>query len=403
MALTEAAIRNVKPSDKQQKLFDGEGLFLLVAPNGGKWWRLKYRFGGKEKLLSLGCYPEVGLKDARERRFEARKQLSNGVDPSQARQDVKAAQHEAVAGQFGQVAEDWLARMALGWTAGHKVTVRARLDNYILPWIKDRPIRELKAPEILSVLRRLEARGTIETSHRALLIIRQVVRFAMASGLADADPTVGIQGALIPSKATHLAAITEPVAFGGLLRAIDGYMGLLVTRAALQLAPLVFVRPGELRHACWSEVNLEKAEWSIPAEKMKMRMPHLVPLSTQAVAILKDLKPLTGGGQFVFPSPRTGERPMSENALTAALRSMGYSGGQMTAHGFRAAARTMLDEVLRFPPHLIEHQLAHAVRDPNGRAYNRTTFLDERRAMMQKWADYLDKLRRDRCLTETPR
>jgi integrase len=393
MALTAVDIRNAKPADRPVKLFDENGLFLLIAPSGGKWWRFKYRFAGKEKLLSLGTYPLIGLKDAREKRDEARRLLAEAIDPGANRKARKQASADAAANSFEVIAREWFAKFEPGWAVGHSDKIIRRLERDIFPRVGDRPIAEIKAPELLACLRRIEERGALETSHRALQNCSQVFRYAVATGRTERDITVDLRGALPPVKPTHHAAITDPKAIAALLRAIDGYRGSLVTRCAIRLAPLVFLRPGELRHAQWSEIDLEQSEWTIPAERMKMREPHLVPLSSQAVAILRDVKTLTGHGRYVFPSARTGERPMSDNAILAALRRMGYTKDEMSGHGFRAMARTILDEVLGVRPDFIEHQLAHAVRDPNGRAYNRTAHLVERRKMMQQWADYLDKLK----------
>ena len=392
MSLTDTKARNAKPKSKQFKIFDTEGLFLLVSPAGGKWWRFKYRFGGKEKLISLGTYPEVSLAQARGKRDEARKQIADGIDPSQAR---KALKESTVLNEntFEVVAREWHSNFNQTWTKGHAKTIKGRLELNVFPWIGDRPIIEIKAPDLLMVLRRIESRGAIETAHRVRAICGQVFRYAVATGRAERDPAADLKGALPPVKPKHHAALIEPDKVGGLLRAIDGYQGSFVTKCALQLAPLLFVRPGELRHAEWTEIDLEAAEWNIPAEKMKTRQPHLVPLARQAVEILHEIHPLTGSGRYVFPSPRTSQRPMSNNGVLSALRRMGFEKDEMTGHGFRAMARTMLDEVLQVRPDFIEHQLAHAVRDPLGRSYNRTTHLPERRKMMQTWADYLDGLK----------
>jgi integrase len=393
MPLTDTAVKNAKPGAKPLKLADEKGMFLLVTPTGGKWWRLKYRFGGKEKLLSFGTYPEVSLKDARKRRDDARKLLADGVDPGENRKAVKAAKAERAGNSFEVVAREWYAKNAPNWVENHGGRIIQRLERDIFPWIGGRPIAEITAPELLAVLRRIEARGAVETAHRALQNCGQVFRYAIATGRAERDPSPDLKGALPPVKETHLAAITDPKQIGALLRAMDDYQGQFVTKCALRLAPMVFVRPGELRKAEWVEIDLDKAEWNIPAERMKMREPHLVPLSAQAVAILRELRPLTGGGRYVFPGARTNGRPMSDNAILAALRRMGFTKDEMSGHGFRAMARTILDEVLQVRPDYIEHQLAHAVRDPNGRAYNRTAHLAERRKMMQLWADYLDGLK----------
>jgi len=391
--LTDTAIRNAKASAKAVKLSDEKGLFLLVTAAGGKWWRLKYRFGGKEKLLSLGTYPDVSLRDARERRDSARKLLADGVDPGEHRKAKKQARADLAANSFEVVAREWFAKFEPTWTEGHSDKIIRRLERDIFPWIGGRPIAEIKALELLACLRRVEDRGALETAHRALQNAGQVFRYAIATGRAERDISADLRGALPPVRPTHHAAIMDPKEIGALLRAIDGYAGSLVTRCAMQLAPLVFLRPGELRQAEWSEIDLDKAEWNIPAERMKMREPHLVPLASQSVAILREVKALTGEGRYVFPSARSSGRPMSNNAVLAALRRMNYAKEEMSGHGFRAIARTILDEVLGVRPDYIEHQLAHAVRDPNGRAYNRTAHLVERRKMMQRWADYLEKLK----------
>lgn len=399
MPLTDTAIRNAKPgltpigkeTSKPYKLGDAGGLYLEVAPSGGKWWRLKYRHGGKEKRLSLGVYPDVSLKDARQRRDEARKLLANDIDPGENRKAAKAAKTERAANSFEVIAREWFAKNAVSWASNHGDRIIRRLERDIFPWIGGKPIAEITAPQLLAVLRRIEERGAVETAHRAHQNCGQVFRYAVATGRAERDPSPDLKGALPPVKEKHLAAITDPKAIGALLRAMDDYQGQFVTKCALRLAPLFFVRPGELRKAEWLELDLDKAEWNIPAERMKMREQHLVPLSTQAVAILRELHALTGEGRYVFPGARTNTRPMSDNAILAALRRMGFTKDEMSGHGFRAMARTILDEVLQVRPDYIEHQLAHAVRDPNGRAYNRTAHLAERRKMMQLWADYLDK------------
>jgi integrase len=392
MPMTDTKARNAKPKDKQYKIFDGDGLFLLISPSGGKWWRFKYRFEGKEKLLSLGTYPEVGLAKARDRREKARRLVADGIDPSQERQAQKAAKADAE-NTFEAVAREWHLKFTPSWSPKHADTIISRLENNVFPWIGTRPIFEIGAPEILMVLRRIESRGALETAHRVRSICGQVFRFAIATGRAERDHTADLRGALPPAKPKHLAAITDPDRVGGLLRAIDGYEGSFVTKCALRLAPLLFVRPGELRQMEWAEIDLEAAEWSIPAEKMKTGQPHLVPLARQAVVILKELQPLTGDGRYAFPSARTTKRPMSNNAVLGALRRMGFEKSETTGHGLRATARTLLDEVLHFPVEYIEHQLAHAVKDPLGRAYNRTKHIEERRQMMQHWANYLDGLK----------
>ncbi|PIR01265.1 MAG: integrase [Nitrospinae bacterium CG11_big_fil_rev_8_21_14_0_20_45_15] len=391
MPLTNTEIRNAKPETKARKLFDERGLFLLVTPKGGKWWRFKYRFEGKEKQLSLGVYPDVSLKDARDRRDEARKLVANGIDPSENRKAKKAAREGIAENSFEVVAREWFTKHADNWSEGHSGRMLRRLENDVFPWIGPKPVGEVKAPELLSIIQRIEKRGALETAHRVLGNCGQVFRYAVATGRAERDPTGDLRGALPPAKVKHLAAVTEPKQVAGLLRVMDGYEGSLIVSCALRLAPLVFVRPGELRKAEWTDVDLDKAEWSYIVTKTDTR--HIVPLSRQAIEILREIEPLTGRGRYVFPGARTLSRPMSNNAILAAMRRMGIPKEEMSGHGFRAMARTILDEVLGVRPDFIEHQLAHAVRDPNGRAYNRTAHLEERKKMMQQWADYLDQLK----------
>ena len=393
MPLTDATIRKAKPREKQYKRFDGRGLFLVVTPKGGKWWRFKYRFDGKEKLISLGTYPDVSLKDARERRDEARKQVAAGIDPGEHRKARKSAKANKQANSFEVVAREWYAKYSPNWSVNHGDRIIRRLERDIFPWIGDFPIADITAPQLLDVVRRIEQRGALETAHRALGNCGQVFRYAIATGRAERDLSADLKGALPPVKGKHFAAVTDPTKVADILRVLDTYQGTLVVRCALRLAPLVFVRPGELRHAEWADIDLDAAEWRYTVSKTKTR--HIVPLSRQAVKILQELHPLTGRGKYVFPSARNprGDRPMSENAILGAMRRMGIDKDEMSGHGFRAMARTILDEELGFRPDYIEHQLAHAVRDPNGRAYNRTAHLPERRKMMQEWADYLDKLK----------
>jgi integrase len=391
MSLTDATIRNARPANKPRKLSDSGGLYLLLNPNGSRWWRLKYRFGGKEKGLSLGVYPAVGLKDARAKRDEMRRQLAAGSDPGQVRNAAKAAQTGS--NSFEAVAREWIAKFSPTWAPSHSSKVIRRLERDVFPWMGGRPVGDITAPELLTVLRRIESRGALETAHRALRNSGQVFRYAIATGRAERNPAADLRGALPPVKTKHLAAMTDPQGVGALLRAIDGYQGTFVVKCALRLAPLVFLRPGELRKAEWAEFDLAAACWNIAGARMKMKNPHLVPLARQALAILRELHVLTGAGQYVFPSIRAASRPMSENTVNGALRRLGFNGDEICGHGFRAMARTILDEVLNVRPDIIEHQLAHAVRDPNGRAYNRTRFLAERRKMMQQWADYLDSLK----------
>ena len=393
MALSDSAIRTVKPTEKARRLFDGGGLYLEVSPAGGKLWRVKYRHGGKEKRLALGAYPAVTLKDAREKRDEARKLLAAGVDPAEQRKAEKAAGKERGANSLEAIAREWHAKQSATWAETHASRIMLRLVNDVFPWLGSRPIAEISAKELLATLNRIVDREAIESAHRVLQNCGQIFRYAIATGRAERNPAADLRGALPPVKPTHLAAIVEPNAIGELLRAIDGYKGSFVTKCALRLAPMVFVRPGELRNAEWSEFDLDAAEWNLPAGKMKMRAPHLVPLAPQAVEILRELHASTGQGRYLFPSPRSPLRPMSNNGILSALRRMHYATDEMSGHGFRAMARTVLDEVLHFRPDYIEHQLAHAVKDPNGRAYNRTAHLPERRKMMAAWADYLDTLK----------
>jgi integrase len=391
MALTDVGVRNAKPGEKSVKLFDQRGLYLEISPSGGKWWRLKYRFDGKEKRLSLGVYPDVSLKAARHRRDEARRLLADGVDPSENRKAQKSARADRDANSFEVVAREWLAKYSNTWTPSHGDRIVRRFERDIFPWIGGRPIAEIAPPELLSAVRRIESRGALETAHRALGNCGQVFRYAIATGRAERDPSGDLRGALPPVKVEHFAATTDPKRLAHILRAMDDYHGTLTVRCALRLAPLVFVRPGELRKAKWADIDLDTAEWRYTVTKTDT--PHIVPLSLQAVEVLRELQPLTGRGQYAFPSARTNSRPMSDNAILAALRRLGIGKEEMSGHGFRAVARTILDEVLGVRPDFIEHQLAHAVRDPNGRAYNRTAHLSERRKMMQRWADYLDTLK----------
>lgn len=391
MSLTNTAIRNVKAGKKALKLFDDRGLYLEVSPAGGKWWRLKYRFGGKEKRLSLGIYPDVALKDARGRRDDARKLIAEGIDPSEYRKATKAAQTDRNANSFELITREWFTKYSPNWAPNHGTRLVRLFERDIFPWLGSKPISEITAPDLLGVLRRIEARGAHDTAHRALGNCGQVFRYSVATGRCQRDPSSDLRGALPPVRGKHFAATTEPKQFAAILRALDGYEGMLTVQCALRIAPLLFVRPGELRSAEWKDIDLDAAQWCYTASKTKT--PHIVPLARQAVAILRELQPLTGYGRFVFPGARSNKRHMSDNAILAAMRRMGIDKTEMSGHGFRATARTILDEVLGVRPDYIEHQLAHAVRDPNGRAYNRTAHLPERRLMMQQWADYLDKLR----------
>lgn len=392
MPLSNTAIINAKPTDKPYVLTDERGLSVQVQPSGGKWWRLRYRFEGKAKMLSLGVYPDIGLKDAREKRDEARKLLAAGVDPGEHRKALKAAKSERSANSFEVICREWLEQRKGTVEPAQTAKTLSRMERDVFPWIGARPIAEITAPEVLRVMRRMDERGARYTAHRVRSEISRAIRYAIATGRAERDPCPDLRGAIQPAKETHFAAITDPKEVAGLLRAIDGFRGTFVVKSALLLAPLIFTRPGELRKAEWSSFDLEKADWRYFINKTKTE--HLVPLATQAVAILQELHPLTGHGRYVFPNARTSERPMSDAAVNAALRRLGYdTKTEISGHGFRAMARTILHEELHVKPEVIEHQLAHSVPDALGTAYNRTKFLKERKAMMQLWADYLDKLK----------
>jgi integrase len=393
MPLTDTNIRNAKYQQNKpiQKLSDGHGLHLMVTKTG-KYWRYNYRFDGKQKTLAIGTYPETSLADARGKHLEARKQLAAGIDPGELKKAVKAAQVED-ANTFEVIAREWHGKFSPNWTKDHVTRIFRRFENSVFPYIGKRPIKDINAPELLTVLRRIEARGAVETAHRAMQNCGQVFRYAVATGRTDRDPSADLRGALPPVKQKHHASITDTKKIGELLRAMDGYQGTLTARCALSLAPLVFVRPGELRAAEWQEIDFDKAEWRIPGEKMKMGAVHIVPLSRQVVAILEEIKPLTGDGRYVFPSERSKDRPISENTVNAALRRMGYSKAEMTGHGFRSMASTLLNEQ-GWHRDAIERQLAHAERDNVRAAYNYAEHLPERRRMMQAWSDYLDGLKK---------
>ena len=385
--LTEVKIRALKPRARLYRVADAGGLCIEVPPTGSKLWRFRYRHNGKARMLSFDAWPAVSLADARERRDDARKLLAQGIDPSAARRAAK----DADALTFEAIAREWLARQDLASATANKH--RWLLERHILPVLGAKPIITITAADVLALLQGLESRGLLETAGRARSQVSAVFRHAVATLRAPGDPTVALRGAIKSPRVTHHAAVTDPRKLGELLRALHGYGGGFVVACALKLAPLVFVRPGELRHAEWNEIDLDAATWSIPAGKMKMREAHIVPLSTQAVAILRELHALTGRGRYVFPSPRTAQRPMSENAVTAALRSLGYDGDTMTAHGFRTTASTLLHEQ-GYPSDVIERQLAHKERNAVKDAYNRAQHLPERRKMMQSWSDYLDALRK---------
>ncbi|MCC6301916.1 MAG: tyrosine-type recombinase/integrase [Gammaproteobacteria bacterium] len=390
MALSNTTIKNARSTTKPYKLSDERGLYLLVSTTGGRLWRFDYRFGGKRKTLAFGSYPDISLKDAREKRDEARKQLANNIDPSAIKKTLSGPLNGE---SFESVAREWYLKNSLNWADTHANKIIRRLEADVFPWIGTRPMREITASELLTVLRRIESRGALETAHRVHQNCGQVFRYGVATGRAERDPSGDLKGALAPWKPKHYPSITDPKEVGKLLRAIDEYEGGIIVRCALQLAPLLFVRPGELRRAEWQEIDFSSCEWRIPAEKMKARQKHIVPLSNQAIGILRELHPATKYSRRVFPSVRSTDSSMSENTINAALRSLGYEKEVITAHGFRSMASTLLHEQ-GWSTDVIERQLAHAERNSVKAAYNRAQHLPERRKMMQSWADYLDKLKK---------
>jgi len=394
--LTDSACRNAKPKDKPWKLHDVRGLFLLVNPDGSKWWRLRYTLAGKDGLLSLGVYPDVPLAKARKDREAAREFVADGINPARQRKQTRAQFALAAANSFEAVAREWIAKNLPTWAPSHASKIVRRMEKDVFPWIGKRPIADIEAPDLLSLLNRLEERGVIETAHRARTECGQVFRYAIATGRAKRDISADLRGALQPVAKTHFASMMEPAQIGGLLRAMHGYTGTHAVRSALQLAPLLFVRPGELRQMQWSQVNLDTAEWRFVPSKLKRGQPkteHIVYLPVQAIEVLRDLQPLTGNRAYVFPGERDPKRPMSDAAINAALRRMGFdTKTEITGHGFRAMARTLLAEQ-GWQADAIERQLAHKASGPLRGAYDRTQFLAERKKMMQAWADYLDRLR----------
>ena len=383
--LSDNQIKNAKPREKQYKLYDEKGLFIIIRPNKSKWWRFKYRFNNKYREISLGVYGDVSLKQARTKRDNARTLVADGTDPSARRQADKVAGNDT----FEAVALEWLKMQT--WFDTNGPRVKRSLEKDIFPWLGKRPIGEITPPELLATIKRVENRGAIETAHRILQTCGKIFRYAIATHRADRSPAQDIKDALKPVKQTHFASITDPKGIGDLLRAIDAYKGGFITRCALKLSPLVFTRPGELRHAEWSEIDLDEAIWRIPGEKMKKGNKHLIPLSRQAIEILEEIQPLTGDGKYVFPCVRSDDRPMSENTVIGALRRLGYTGDQMTAHGFRSMASTLLHEQ-GWLSDAIEAQLAHVTGGVKG-VYNYAQHLPLRTEMMQAWADYLDGLK----------
>ena len=409
MALTDLEVKKANATGKPQKRADGGGMYLLAQPDsvkinekkkeeivrGAKYWRLDYRFAGKRKTLAIGVYPDVALSEARERREEARKVLANGADPGDIKKAQKAAVVALAENSFELVAREWFSKHAPNWKENHSSKIIARLEKDVFPWIGAIPIAEINAPALLAAIRRIESRGALETAHRALACCGQVFRYAVATGRAERDPTGDLRGALPPvKKEKHFAAITDPLKVGELLRDIEGYQGSYVVKSAFKLSPMLFVRPGELRKMEWAELDLDRAEWIIPADKMKMGVTHIVPLAKQAVEVLREIQPLTGRGKYVFPGERDHDRPMSDNAIRSALRRMGWANDEMTPHGFRAMASTILDN-MGYKQEWLERQLAHEEPNKIKAAYKREAwrmYLPERIAMMQAWADYLDGL-----------
>ncbi len=388
MALTDIKLKNAKPKDKPYKLYDEKGLYIIITPKGSKWWRLDYSFDGKRKTISLGTYPSVSIKEARDKRDEMKKLVKEGIDPKTKKK--KADEHF-----FKDIALEWFEIKKQTWAKGHAETVLGRINKYINPFFGSRKITEITAPDIFNVLHSIRNKGHAELAKRIKQVMSMIFRYAIVKGIATVDPAASLGRDILPGKkVNHYPTLTDEKQIGALMRAIDGYET-LITRYALKLLALTFVRPGELRHIEWNEIDLEERVWKIPAEKMKMKKEHLVPLSEQAVNVLKALEPFTKNhSRYVFPSSRDKNRPISDMTLNAALRRMGYNTTEdITSHGFRAMARTVLHEKLNYPPDVIELQLAHAVPDRLGEAYNRTKFFEERKKMMQDWADYLDKVK----------
>jgi integrase len=393
MSLTNLKIKQAVAQDKAYKLSDSKGLYLFITTQAQKYWRMDYRFGGKRKTLAFGVYPETTLADARRKCEDARQQIQNDIDPADVKRAKKIAKTQSQENSFKALALEWFAIKTPHWSSDHIYRVDSILNKELFPHVGNRPVGEITAPDLLACLRRVESRGAIETAHRVKQVAGQVFRYAVASGKAERDPSADLKDALATPIKSHFAAITDPKEVGTLLIALDDYQGTPEVAAALILAPLLFCRPKELRSMEWAEINFDKQEWHLPANKMKTKADHIVPLCRQAIETLQNLLQLTGHRQYVFPSARSPKRPMSDNAVLSALRRLGIPKEQMTGHGFRAMARTLLDEELGYRIEWIECQLAHAVKDANGRAYNRTTYLKQRKEMMQKWADYLDSLK----------
>ena len=391
--ITDREIKAAKPTGKTYKITDGRGLYCEITPKGTKFFRFEYRFAGRRPRISIGQYPDVSLKEARALADELRAKVKGGIDPIVERRLLKQGLVRNNENTLEAVAWEWYVTKESKCTPSHVRTIKGRLNGYILPELGRYPIADISVPMTLAVLRKIEGKGVLETANRVRGLMSEIFDYAKAVGLTEKNPAADLRGVLMTPKKRHMAALTKPKDVGRLMLAIEGYRGQILGETALQLSPYVFLRPGELRHLEWIEVNFDLRRIELPGAKMKMGLDHIVPLSDQAVALLTRIQVVTGNGRYVFPSQRSRQRPISDNAVRTALRTIGYSNDQMTPHGFRAMARTLLDEQLKYRPDWIEHQLAHTVKDPNGRAYNRTVFLEERREMMQTYADYLDDLR----------
>ncbi|MDL2279582.1 integrase arm-type DNA-binding domain-containing protein [Desulfovibrio sp. OttesenSCG-928-G11] len=392
MPLTDTSIRSAKPQSKAVKMFDGGGLYLEVAPSGGKWWRLKYRLDGKEKRISLGTYPTISLKEARERREEAKKMLANGIDPSIQRQAKKESIRAKTENSFEAVAREWHMKHSQGLAESHNKKILSRLEKQLFPVFGEKAVNEVEAADLLKAAQHAQNRGAVETAHRLVQLCGQVFRYAIVTGRAKHDISADLRGALQKVSVKHMATITDKKRIGELLRAIDAYGGFLPVKTALQIAPYVFVRPGELRGAEWSEFNWADAEWHIPPARMKKKEKHIVPLARQVLTIIETLRDYTGHSRFLFPSIRTDSKPIAEESLLVAIRSMGFTAEEMTAHGFRGMASTLLNEQ-GYNRDWIERQLAHGERNAVRASYNYAEYLPERRRMMQEWADLLDSFK----------
>ena len=390
--LTVTSINQAKSKDKPYKLVDEKGLYLLIQSSGSKLWRMDYRFNSKRKTLAFGAYPDLSLAEARGKRDKARNLLVNEVDPSEAKKVIKATKKNLMANSFEVIAREWIATKMQTKSEGYQKNVLRRFELYLFPWLGKRSISEMTAPELLDVVRRIEKLNKVETAYRTLQATGQVFRYAVQTGRTLRDITTDLRGALTPSVTKHMASFTEPQQVAELMCAIDGFTGTLTVQIAMRLAPLVFVRPSELRKAKWADIDLENHEWRYLVTKTKTE--HIVPLSRQAIYLLETIQPLSGSGEYVFQGGHNPDKAMSKAAINAALRRMGYdTKKEITGHGFRAMARTILHERLNIDPHIIEHQLAHRVPDALGAAYNRTKFMEQRKLMMQQWADYLDELK----------